>query len=93
LEAQAAGVFGGPEDAEVEGEAGEVDVGEAALAQVSGKAGGGGPVVLEEGGVGIDLRVEALRMMSSTWAAARRGWKSAPGVPWTQWSGQRTWGP
>jgi hypothetical protein len=46
-------------DAEVVGEAAEEEAGEAALAQVSGEAGGGEVVVFEEGGVGVDVAVEA----------------------------------
>src|SRR6185437_15584760 len=47
-------------DAEIRGETGEEDAGEAALAQIAGKAGGGALVVLPEGGVGIDVAAETL---------------------------------
>ncbi len=53
---EAAGIEGGVADAVVVGEAGEEDAVEAAFAQISGEAGGGGAVVFKEGGVGVDGR-------------------------------------
>ena len=52
-------VEGGEADAEVVGQAAEEDASEVALAEVSGEAGGGGVVVFEEGGVGVDVGAEA----------------------------------
>jgi hypothetical protein len=45
--------------AEVVRQAGEEDAGEVSLAQIAGESGGGGAVVLEERGVGIDVRPKA----------------------------------
>src|SRR6516165_11023228 len=60
LEAEAAGVLGRPAHAEIEGEAGEENAGEAALAQVPGEPGRRRAVVLVEGRIGIDLAAKAL---------------------------------
>lgn len=46
-------------DAEVVGEAAEEEAGEVALAEVPSEAGGCGVVVLEEGGVAVDVAAEA----------------------------------
>ena len=53
-ETEAAGIESGVADAVVVGEAGEEDAVEAAFAEIAGEAGGGGAVVFEEGGVGVD---------------------------------------
>lgn len=57
-EAEAGAVDGGEADAEVVGEAAEEEAGEVALAEVAGEAGGSGVVVLEEGGVAVDVAPE-----------------------------------
>ena len=59
-EALLAGVLGGIADAEIVGEAGDEDAVEAALAEIADEAGRGALVVLEESGVGVDVRVVAL---------------------------------
>src|SRR5579863_6070698 len=59
FEAETAGVECGVADAVVVGEAGQEDAGEVAFAQVSAEAGGGGAVILEEGGVGVDGAAKA----------------------------------
>jgi hypothetical protein len=59
LEAEGGAVDGGEADAEVVGKAAEEEAGEIALAEVAGEAGGGGVVVLEEGGVAVDVAAEA----------------------------------
>ena len=60
LEAFAVRVLGRIADAEIEGEAGEEDAREAALAQVAGEPGRRLAIVFIEGRVGVDLAVIAL---------------------------------
>ena len=50
---------GGEGDAEVEGDAGEEEAAEVALAEIAGEAGGGRAVVFGEGGVAVDVLAEA----------------------------------
>ncbi len=52
-------VDGGVADAEVVGEAAEEEAGESAFAEVAGESGGSVVVVLEEGGVAVDVGAEA----------------------------------
>ena len=59
FEAEVVAVDGGVADAEVVGEAAEEEAGEAAFAEVAGEAGGSEVVVLEEGGVAVDVAAEA----------------------------------
>ena len=59
LKAEAGGGGGGVADTEVEGDAGEEEAGEGALAQVAGESGGSDAVVFEEGGVAVDGGAEA----------------------------------
>ena len=59
FKAESFAVEGGEADAEVVGEAGEEEAREAAFAEVAGEPGGGGVVVFEEGGVGVDLAAKA----------------------------------
>ncbi len=56
VESFAAGVEGRVADAVIVGQAAEEDAREIAFAQVAGQAGCGGAVILEEGGVGVDLQ-------------------------------------
>jgi hypothetical protein len=58
VEAEMLAVDGGVADAEVVGEAAEEEALQAALAEVASEAGGGEMVVLEEGGVGVDVGAE-----------------------------------
>src|SRR5258706_11638517 len=60
FEAGGARVEGGPGDAEVGGEAAEVDLPEPAFFQIAGEAGRGLAVGLEKGGVAVDAAVVAL---------------------------------
>src|SRR5258706_14802805 len=60
LEAGGARVEGGPGDAEIGGEAAEVDFPEAPLLQVAAQAGAGFAVGLDEGGVTVDAAVMSL---------------------------------
>src|SRR5580658_3936565 len=59
-EAAAVGILGRVADAEVEGEAGEEDAGEATLPQIRGQAGRRRVVVLVKSRIGIDLAAKAL---------------------------------
>ena len=59
LEAAACAVGSGEADAEVEGEAGDEDTTDAAVANPAGEAGGGLVVVFVEGGVGVNLAMDA----------------------------------
>ena len=59
FEAEGFAVYGGEADAEVVGEAAEEEALQVALAQVTGQTGGGEVVVLEEGGVTVDVATEA----------------------------------
>lgn len=60
FEAEMLAVDGGEADAEVVGEPAEEEALKAPFAEVSGESGGGDVVVLEEGGVGVDVGMEAL---------------------------------
>ena len=60
LKAEALAVDGGEANAEVVSEAAEEEAGEIAFAEIPGEAGGGGVVVLKEGGVGVDVGAETL---------------------------------
>jgi hypothetical protein len=51
---------GGEADAEVVGEAGEEEAGEAPFVEIASEAGGGRAVVFGEGGVAVDVVAEAL---------------------------------
>ena len=59
FEAEGCGSEGGEADAEVVGEAGEEEAGEATLAQIAGETGGGTLIVFGEGGVTVDVFAEA----------------------------------
>lgn len=58
-EAELGGGYGGGTDAEVEGEPGEEESVKLALAEIAGESGGGGAVVLGEGGVAVNVAAEA----------------------------------
>ena len=60
VKAEALAVDGGEANAEVVSEAAEEEAGEIAFAEIPGEAGGGGVVVLKEGGVGVDVGAETL---------------------------------
>ena len=60
FKAEALAVEGGEADAEVVSEAAEEEAGEVTFAEVARESGGGGVVVFEEGGVGVDVGAETL---------------------------------
>ena len=90
VEALAARIFGRIAHAEIEGEAGQEDPPEAALAQIAGEAGMGLAIVFVERRIGIDVAMIALaqNQLGVRDLQVLRGTRP-PAVPCTQWSGQR----